>query len=206
MNKIKPMIFFIIFFFIYCFMQSVFADENYKFVLPRHDNYIVCTNENKYGLLNLEKQITIEPIYDKIEDVGANYIKQSGKSAYKKIIYVIKQNDKYGIADTNGKILYEPQFDYISRVGYNNMVQSRFAEVKKDDKYALYDIYKKEMSDFIFDNIAVSHDEIQITVNGEKYLLHPYKSKIKTICCILLLPVTIPLTTVVILLAMLSLL
>lgn len=205
MSKIKPIIFLIIFFCIYYFMQSVFADENYKFVLPRHDNYIVCTKENKYGLLNSEKQIIIEPIYDKIEDVGTNYIKQSGKSAYKKIIYVIKKNDKYGIADTNGKILYEPQFDYISRVGYNNMVQSRFAQVKKGDKYALYDIHKKEMSDFIFDDIAVSHDEIQITVNGEKCLLHPYKSKIKTIGCILLLPVTIPLTTVVILLAMLSL-
>lgn len=155
------------------------------------EHYIVKNNDNnKYGIIDKSNKIIIQPVYDEIKTEGeTSYLP---KKYYEKVIFRTKLNNKYGLADTNGKILYEPQLDEISRLGHNNVTQTRYLKVKKNSKYALFDIKEKELSDFIFDEISLnSIDEIQVVKDGKKYLLYPAKGILKGVGIVLFAPVAL---------------
>lgn len=155
------------------------------------EHYIVKNNDNnKYGVIDKSNKIIIQPVYDEIKTAGETSCLP--KKYYEKVIFRTKLNNKYGLADTNGKILYEPQFDSISRLGHNNVTKPRYLKVKKNSKYALFDIKEKELSDFIFDEISLnSIDEIQVVKDGKQYLLYPAKGILKGVGIVILAPVAL---------------
>lgn len=155
------------------------------------EHYIIKNNDNnKYGVIDKSNKIIIQPVYDEIKTAGETSCLP--KKYYEKVIFRTKLNNKYGLADTNGKILYEPQFDSISWLGHNNVTKPRYLKVKKNSKYALFDIKEKELSDFIFDEISLnSIDEIQVVKDGKKYLLYPAKGILKGVGIVLFAPVAL---------------
>ena len=193
-------------FLIYIFNLNVFADTNFEvWKNPNAENNIIRTNDNKVGLTNKNNIILLNPDYDSIEDFGDNSTYKQGKACYKKIVYRIETNKLYGLADTKGNILYEPQFDEITWVGYNNIVQNRYLKVKKENKYALFDIHKKTLTDFIFDDIKVSHDQITITIDGKTQYLHKGKTILTTAAAIIFSPLVIPAAAIMAILGIMSL-
>ena len=129
------------------------------------EHYIIKNNDNnKYGIIDKSNKIIIQPVYDEIKTEGeTSYLP---KKYYEKVIFRTKLN--------------------------NNVTQTRYLKVKKNSKYALFDIKEKELSDFIFDEISLnSIDEIQVVKDGKKYLLYPAKGILKGVGIVLFAPVAL---------------
>lgn len=124
---------------------NVSVNNKYRYVSRINQNhYKVCIND-KCGVINSKKKITIPLIYDFVENtfqMGFGNVKLNNKYAaitdegrfitdfifdhmfdfeYKKInnskynIAVIKLNNKWGMIDENGYIIIKPLYDWIER-------------------------------------------------------------------------------------------
>ena len=197
----------ILFILIFIFTINSFANED--FIIwdkPNAENNIIRNNDKKYGLTDKNNIIILNMEYDSIENYSNNFLGTKGEG-YKKNVYRIEKNKLYGLADTKGNILYEPQFEYIWYVGYNNQVQSRYLKIKKENKYAIFDIDKKKLiTDFIFDDIKVQNEQIKVTVDGKTQYFDKRKAFLGTAASVIFAPLSLPLSAIMALLAIISLL
>jgi len=195
--------------FILTFIFTVNSFANEDFVIwdkPNAENNIIINNDKKYGLTDKNNKIILNMEYDSIKNYSNNSWGTNGEG-YKKNVYIIEKNKLYGLADTKGNILYEPQFESIWYVGYNNLCQGRYLKIRKDNKYAIFDIDKKELiTDFIFDNIQVENAQIVVTVDGKTQYFNKRKAFLGTAASVIFAPLALPLSAIMALLAMISLL
>lgn len=105
--------------------------------LPQNDLIVFQENTSKYGVIDINDKIILEPIYDKIEigDLGS---------------IVVTLNNKNGAFDRNGDKILDIVYDYIYQVN-NSFI------VKKEDKDGLFNIEGKEVLPIQYESVQIAH-------------------------------------------------
>lgn len=105
--------------------------------LPQNELIIFEEEPFKYGVVNLEGERILEPIYDKIE------INNEGT------ITVILDK-KYGVFDKEGKAILDIGYEYIFQV-------EDFLIAKKGDKSGLFNLKGEEVIPIIYEEVQIAH-------------------------------------------------
>lgn len=111
-------------------------DEIYEF----YDNGLILVKKNdKYGYIDSNGNEVIPLIYDKAETFDGKYT-------------VVAQNNHHLVINTNGQtVLNFDGYDYVSSLkGLND---NQYFAVEKNQKFALFDENKKQLTDFRYDLI-----------------------------------------------------
>ena len=105
--------------------------------LPKNDLIVFQGNTLKYGVIDINDNIVLEPIYDKIEigDLGS---------------IVVTLNNKNGVFDSSGNIILDIVYDYI------HQFKDSFV-VKKEDKDGLFNIEGKEIIPIEYESVQIAH-------------------------------------------------
>lgn len=167
-------------------------DANYKEIKAIGEDYkkgyITIDENNKYGLINYEKQQVLPNEYEKIEKVyGKNLyvIEEAGKDklinneknvVLEKDFDEIKQilqysedgiifikDGKYGVMNVNGDIIIPAEYEEI------NEVKDSIFVAKKDGKYGVIDKDKNTKIEFKFSNITYNQKADIYLVEDENY-------------------------------------
>ena len=125
--------------------------DNIEYLRETSD-FLVESNGKK-GIIAKDKKTKIEPIYDSIEMTRNS----NG------IFYVIERSDLYGLLDANGKNVIYPEYDQIgidisayekNGVTSEYVLYNQVIPVKRNNKWALYDISGSKITDFIYDSFG----------------------------------------------------
>lgn len=130
----------------------------------------------KYGLINSDFEVILPPIYtrpiNRITGDQFQIVDQSGfygviDSSYQEIIpcmypymtmlnqkvILVRVNDRYGLLLCTGEVLIPCEYDYISAFTYGNGFAIYHGYiVKQNGFYAVYDIWGKKLTNFIYDS------------------------------------------------------
>lgn len=83
--------------------------------------HLIVTYKNKYGLVDRNGNITIEPGYDFIEYLdNPSYVR-------------VRQDGRYGVVDVNGNVILPAEFDFVGNMCEDVIV------VRKDGMYGCFD-------------------------------------------------------------------
>ena len=105
--------------------------------LPKSDLIVFKEDTLKYGVVDINDNIILEPIYDQIEigDLGS---------------IIVTLNNKNGVFDSSGNIILDIVYDYI------HQFKDSFI-VKKDDKDGLFNIEGKEIIPIEYEDVQIAH-------------------------------------------------
>lgn len=155
---------------------AIIADTIYKEILAlgntNENGYIIVTSENKYGVLEIDKSIKIEPIYEDIKYIGSKdyyAVKQNGKihlfdNSTKKVMdatydsiesingenIIIKSKNNYGIVDKTGNKKVDTNYEYLEYAFSNYYI------AKKSGKYGIIDANGAEIVEFKYKDIIAN--------------------------------------------------
>lgn len=119
---------------------------------PKTSEFIVESNKKK-GIILKDKKTKIELIYDSIERI-------TNKND---IFYLVGKSDQYGLLDVDGKTIIYPEYEQIGvevseyeQNGVTNgyILYNQIVPVKRNDKWALFDIKGNRVTDFIYDSFG----------------------------------------------------
>lgn len=122
--------------------------------LRKTSDFLVESNGKK-GIISSDKQTKAKLIYDSIDMV-------TNKND---IFYVVKKSDLYGLLDVGGKTIIYPEYQQIgmdvsaySQNGVTNgyILYNQIIPVKRNNKWALFDITGNKITDFIYDSLGCS--------------------------------------------------
>lgn len=122
--------------------------------LRKTSDFLVESNGKK-GIISSDKQTKAKLIYDSIDMV-------TNKND---IFYVVKKSDLYGLLDVDGKTIIYPEYQQIgmdvsaySQNGVTNgyILYNQIIPVKRNNKWALFDITGNKITDFIYDSLGCS--------------------------------------------------
>lgn len=132
-------------------MQNLILETKYDKI-----NYIMESSEflvesnGKKGIITKNKKTKIEMIYESIQKVNDAF-------------YIVKYENLYGILDKEGERMLHPEYQQIgievdeySKNGVTNgyIFYDSFVPVKKNGKWALFDMQKNSVTDFQFDSFG----------------------------------------------------
>ena len=110
----------------------------YKLVhLPQAELIVFKDESSKYGVIDLEGEKVLEPIYDKIE---INY----------KGAIIVKLENKYGAFNKDGKAILDVEYDYIIPIE-DSLITT------KDDKNGLFNLKGEEVIQTIYKEVQIAH-------------------------------------------------
>lgn len=83
----------------------------------------------------------------------------------------------YGYYNKDAEKELDVIYDYVQELNFNNTRIQRFLIIKENNKYALYDIKTKKLSEFIYDKINGTRlAGTPVTIqDGKKFYVQPYK-------------------------------
>lgn len=104
--------------------NKVIIGEKYKSLefVESSQEFIVRTDNDKYGIITKDAITKIEPAYDTIRQIN----KESG-------LYIVSNNRQYGVVDQNGNIIVHLEYQ---KIGVN---QSQFPADEIENQYLLYE-------------------------------------------------------------------
>lgn len=145
-------------------------ENNYKY------GYIVVNNENKYGIIDYNKKVILEPNYEDI------------KSIYSSDKYIVKENEEYKIIDKDKNTILDTGFDEIVGMNGDNItiiknnkygvitvtgeekIENQYEELKyafadyyiakQDGKYGIINLNNEILLNIEYDNISYRNEEI----------------------------------------------
>ena len=154
---------------------------------------LVKSNDSKYGYIDRNGNLIIEPIFDYAENfengravVGfeVNYRRKFGlinkkgefilEPLYDDVrigtskISIIKTDNKYGLIDEKGDIIVHPIYDYID--DFIEVNQKNMARVKVDGKYGLINERGDVIIEPVYEDIQISKKEDNtaiVKINGK---------------------------------------
>ena len=147
---------------------EIIVPADYKEIRPAGkeytDGYIVINSEGKYGLIDNNKEIILETVYDDIKPISGNNL------------YVVKEGDSFKIINQAKETIIDGGFDEVLQISGENIVVKRSLSVgvittsnvekipfeyqdlkdigndhfiaKKEDKYGIIDGQNKTVVDF----------------------------------------------------------
>ncbi len=155
-------------------------DSNYK------NGYIVQNSQNKFGIIDFNKQDILETKYEDIQPITGNNIyivKENGiikainkqqETLVENKFDVAKQindtnivctkGEKYGIINTNSQQKIEPEYDYLEYIFEDKYI------AKKGDKYGIINIEGQIILPFEYENIVYRKeaDFLEATVQNNE--------------------------------------
>ena len=134
---------------------NIIIDVNYKNISALGEDYkngyIVTNEDGKYGVIDVNKTIILEPEYDDILPVYGN-----GK-------YVVKENGKYELIDKEKQVLISDGFDEIEEINGEQVI------IKKNGKYGVINLEKEEIISTNYDELDYISNENYIAKKAGKY-------------------------------------
>ena len=134
---------------------SIIINTEYKEINPLTDDYkngyIVVNSEGKYGVIDVNKTVILEPQFDEILKVYSE-----GK-------YGVKQNGDYLVIDKTGKELLTEGFDEIEEINGENIV------IKLKNKYGIINLDGEELISNNYDSLKYAFDNYYIAKKGNLY-------------------------------------
>ena len=110
---------------------EIIINPDYTEITTLTDNYengyIVKNEEDKYGIISIDKKVIFESQYDEIKKVFGN--------GY----YVVKKEGKLLVVNSKEEVKLEKGFDSVEKIEGNNLF------IIKDDKYGVISIEGKEI-------------------------------------------------------------
>lgn len=176
-------------------IKGIKAASNLEFLYEgfQEDRCRVENKDSKYGYIDLDCKLIIDPIFDFARDfengravVGfeVNYHRKFGlinkkgefilEPLYDDVrigtskISIIKTDNKYGLIDEKGDIIVQPIYDYIDN--FIEADQNNFAKVKVDGKYGLINKSGDVIIEPVYEDIKINDKDVNAIVkNNEKY-------------------------------------
>lgn len=168
---------------------TIIIENNYKDIKSLTEKYengfIVENDENKYGVINYNKSVALETIYDDIKNIyGSNmYVVQEnskwslinskgekyleGKAENIQAInsdnIIIKENEKYKLVSTSDEEKIPAEYDLLE------YAFSDYYVAKKDGQYGIINANNETKLEFIYQYIKYSSDEDFIIAQKEEY-------------------------------------
>ena len=121
------------------YMEITAFTDNYE------NGYIVTDEDNKNGIISLDKKVLLETKYDEIKKVSGN--------GY----YVVKQDKKLVVIDDIGNVVLDKGFDSIEAIDTENLI------VIKDSKYGIISVDGTEV-------IPAEYEDIKQAISGQYYI------------------------------------
>ena len=110
--------------------------------------------DGKYGLINLEGKVLLEPTYDLI--TALPNIENA---------FLIMKDNLYGIADNNGKIILDTKYSEIANLGEDNL--SGYIVKMPDTKYGIVDYSQTQVLENQYDEIKqVYKNDLYVVVES----------------------------------------
>ena len=135
---------------------GVIAENNYKNIkaisTKFEDGYIVQADNNKYGVVGIDKSIVLETKYDDIKQL---------KSGDK---YVVKENGDWEIVDKEGKVYLKDKFEEVISIDGENVVIKN-----SDNKYGVMNLNGETKIKFDYQDIKYAFDDKYIAKKNDKY-------------------------------------
>ena len=130
-------------------------DENNQ--LWYEENVLRIKKDGKYGIMNLDGKVLVEPQYDEIIAVPGI------KNAYK-----VKKDNLYGIVDGEGKQILNVSYADITNLGKDNI--SGYIVQDQNGKFGIVDYSSNQILEAKYDAIEKVHgnDMYVVTENGTK--------------------------------------
>lgn len=134
---------------------AIIADTIYKDILAignsNENGYIIVTSENKYGIIEIDKSIKIEPIYESIKYIGS------------KDYYAVKTNGKIHLFDNSTKTVMDATYDSIENMNGENII------IKAKDKYGIVDKSGNKKVDTNYEYLEYAFSNYYIAKKSGKY-------------------------------------
>jgi len=135
--------------YMYDYINNTVLDNNYEsYHFINNDFIVVKNNEGKYGMLDLQFNLIVEPMYNQIIDYSNGYL-----------IYI--ENNKYNLTNIITKQEIIKNYDKIS------FSDEKYVIIKKENKYMLYNYNEKKMLKQEY-NYIYSHSGYVLTFNNKK--------------------------------------
>ena len=149
----------------YLYGMASISDASNPIITPRYkqvefiegvNDFIVKTQENKYGIIGKDGITKVKPAYDAIQQLD----KDAG-------LYLVTSNRKQGVINESGKIIIYQDYDQIGlKQGYQDpnvtnryLLLNNCIPVMRDGKWGLIDIYGETLVDLKYDGIGCSVSE-----------------------------------------------
>ena len=119
----------------------------------RKTSAFLVTSNSKKGIISIDKETKVELVYDSIETV-------SNKND---TLYVVSKSKLYGLLDEDGNAIIYPEYEQIGidvssyeQNGVTNgyILYNQIVPVKQNNKWALFDIEGKQLTDFVYDSFG----------------------------------------------------
>ncbi len=178
-------------------LGTIIVEPIYKNIYPlgteNKMGYIVVNDEDRYGIINSNNRLIIEPQYDGVERVANNdlYVVRDGDTlkiiddennvildqGFEEVISInnenilVKNGDTYNVLDKSGNRLFETDYDYLEYTFGNNYIASR------DGKVGIIDLSGNNKIDFKYLSISYRRDANFIEAENENYETEVYDSE-----------------------------
>ena len=119
----------------------------YEQVRPYCDGLSAFKQNNKWGYMDVDGKVTIEPKYDDCKDFSNGFA-------------AVKKNDKWGYINAEGKMMIEPSFEDCTSF------KKGLATAKRANKWGVIDKRGTSVAGFIFDKIGEFSDGMALANNG----------------------------------------
>lgn len=140
---------------IYDIYGNAITDIEYKEVkVLNQENkkeFIIKNEEDKYGIVSLDKSVVLEPLYDEISTVSNGNL------------YVVKENEKLAIINIDKSINITEIFDEVKEINDSNIV------ITKDSKYGIIGIDGEEKITAQYDSLKYAFGKNYIAKKDNKY-------------------------------------
>lgn len=120
--------------------------------LRETSDFLVKSNDH-YGIISKDKTTKVSLTYESIEQV----INEND------IFYVVKETGFYGLLDVDGSAIIYPEYEQIGidvslfeQNGVSNgyILYDKIIPVKRENKWALFNIEGKKITDFVYDSLG----------------------------------------------------
>ena len=124
-------------------------------------NVLRVRKDGKYGIINLDGKVLVEPQYDEITAVTGI------ENAYK-----VKKDNLYGIFDNEGKQIINVEYADITNLGKDN--KSGYIVKDQNNKFGIVDYSANKVLEIKYDSIekVYGNDLYVVTENGAKKLVN----------------------------------
>lgn len=138
--------------------------ERYKSIefVEGIDDFIVISEENKYGIIGNNGITKVKPIYDGIQEIDNDVG-----------LYLVTSNSKQGVINKNGKTIVYQDYDqiglsenYDSNVTNKYLLYNNCIPVMRDKKWGLIDKNGTTILDMEYDGIGCNVNTSQSNTNG----------------------------------------
>lgn len=134
---------------------NVIIDNKYAEITSLTNKYengfIVKNAQGKYGIINYDKTVGIEEIYDEIKKVYGNSM------------YVVKEANTWKIVNSDGESFLENKFEDVKEINTQNIT------IKEQDKYGVINLQGEVQIPALYDELSYAFSNYYIAKKDEKY-------------------------------------